>query len=344
MEPCVNFVKGLELNRGFYFDVVRPLIEKNFAGPVYSAALLGYGSDVLGYDTETSADHNWGPRLQIFPEDEKSAAEIDDCLKQKLPYQYRGFPVNFTDPAYDKVQRMEYTEKRPLNHLVEINEPSNYFARRYSLKKLRCFGIDDWLEFSDQGLLEITSGEVFYDGLDVLNNLRRELAFYPGDIRKLRMAVLWNYIWNKEAFIGRSIALDDFAGLKMQAGRIVNYLVKILFYLENRYIPYSKWFGTAFRELKVYGRVSGAVTDALRENEPKAVESALCALYEKVVQENNKNGELPFIGNKTRDFFNRPYRVIFAENIVEKLIGSIENEKLKKIDLKNYAHDIILDY
>jgi hypothetical protein len=35
--------------------------------------------------------------------------------------------------------------------------------------------------------------------------------------------------------------------------------------------------------------------------------------------------------------------VIFAEKIVEALIGSIEDEKLKKIDLKKYAHDIIID-
>jgi hypothetical protein len=157
------------------------------------------------------------------------------------------------------------------------------------------------------------------------------------------MAVLWDYIWNKEAFIGRSIETDDYIGLKINAGRIVNYLIKILFYLENKYIPYSKWFGNAFKELAVYNSIKGIIVDTLNENEPKEIEKSLCIIYEKVVEEHNKNGKLPYLNNKVIDFFGRPYKVIFAEKIVEVLIGSIEDITLKKIDLKKYAHDIIID-
>ena len=45
-----EWIPGLELSRGFYHDVVRPLL-----GDVrHSAGLLGWGSDVLGYDTARS--------------------------------------------------------------------------------------------------------------------------------------------------------------------------------------------------------------------------------------------------------------------------------------------------
>jgi hypothetical protein len=157
------------------------------------------------------------------------------------------------------------------------------------------------------------------------------------------MAVLWDYIWNKEAFIGRSIEINDYIGLKINASRIINYLNKILFYLESKYIPYSKWFGNALKELAVYNSIKEIIIDTLNENEPKKIEKCLCIIYEKVVEEHNKNRKLPYLDNRINNFFGRPYKVIFAEKIVELLIGSIEDKKLEKIDLKKYAHDIIID-
>jgi len=237
---------------------------------------------------------------------------------------------------------MEYTEKSPVNHLIEIKTPQDYFKERYSIIKLENFTNDDWLIQTDQNLLEITSGMVFHDGLKI-NELRNELKFYPLDICKLRMAVLWDYIWNREAFIGRSIEINDYIGLKINTSRIINYLIKVLFYLENKYIPYSKWFGNALKELDVYSSIKGIIINTLNENKPGKIEKSLCILYEKVVEEHNKNGKLPYLNNKVINFFGRPYKVIFAEKIVEALIGSIEDEKLKKFDLKKYAHDIIID-
>ena len=51
-----DFVNGIDLARMFYIEVVRPLIE----GRAHSAARLGSGSDVLGFDIPRSTDHGWG--------------------------------------------------------------------------------------------------------------------------------------------------------------------------------------------------------------------------------------------------------------------------------------------
>jgi hypothetical protein len=288
-------------------------------------------------------DHNWGPRLQLFIDQRELIPAVSRSLSLELPREYRGFPVNFSGPAYDKTRRMEKISSGPVNHLIEVTALEDYLQDRCGISKTGGFDVRDWLGFTDQKLLEITAGEVFHDGLNQLNRLRRELAFYPPDICKLRLGVLWWYISNKEAFVGRSIALGDITGLKLIVSRIVNYLMKILFYYEGRYIPYSKWFGSAFKKLDAYTRAGGPVQDVLLENSMELIEEKLCALYEAAVEGNNRIQWLPPLTNRIRRYFGRPYRVIFAETIVETLRNSIADETIRAVNLRTWGHDIILD-
>ena len=61
-----EFVGGLRLSGLFYEGVVKPTLGAEFPGLAHSAARIGGGSEVLGYDTPRSTDHDWGPRLQLF--------------------------------------------------------------------------------------------------------------------------------------------------------------------------------------------------------------------------------------------------------------------------------------
>ena len=53
-----DFISGLELSRLFYWEVVRSLLDKHYPGLPHAAALIGPGSEVLGFDTEMSMDHH----------------------------------------------------------------------------------------------------------------------------------------------------------------------------------------------------------------------------------------------------------------------------------------------
>lgn len=55
-------MNGIEMARRYYVGSVAPRL----AGVPHAAALLGNGSEVLGYDDEVSTDHDFGPRVQIF--------------------------------------------------------------------------------------------------------------------------------------------------------------------------------------------------------------------------------------------------------------------------------------
>jgi len=52
------FIKGLELSELFYEEAVKPFLVARFPNVAYSAARLGHGSDVLGFDTPQSTDHD----------------------------------------------------------------------------------------------------------------------------------------------------------------------------------------------------------------------------------------------------------------------------------------------
>jgi len=59
-------VNGIELARRLWADAVEPILSRRFPELDVAAALLGYGSEVLGFDDEVSQDHQWGPRLLLF--------------------------------------------------------------------------------------------------------------------------------------------------------------------------------------------------------------------------------------------------------------------------------------
>ena len=61
-------MKSLELNRAYYRDCVSKIMEQycpDIAGS-HAAALIGYGSEVMGNDDEFSRRYGWGPRLLLF--------------------------------------------------------------------------------------------------------------------------------------------------------------------------------------------------------------------------------------------------------------------------------------
>ncbi len=59
-----EFIPGLQLSELYYQEAVRPILEAAFPRLVYSASLIGPGSEVLGYDTPQSMDHDWGPTVK----------------------------------------------------------------------------------------------------------------------------------------------------------------------------------------------------------------------------------------------------------------------------------------
>ena len=76
----------------------------------HSAALLGWGSDVIGFDTERSTDHGWWPRLQIFVERD-DVDVVRQAIEVGLPAQFSGLATRF---GWDDVPVSHHIEVAPL--------------------------------------------------------------------------------------------------------------------------------------------------------------------------------------------------------------------------------------
>ncbi|MEM8487116.1 MAG: DUF4037 domain-containing protein [Bacteroidota bacterium] len=339
----MKFIKGLTLNEKYYHEVVAPLVQQFDPQLTYTSSLLGYGSDVLGFDTATSMDHNWGPRLQIFLDesDLHRKKELDAFLSANLPVTFMGLPTNFAANPGDPIRRMAPATGPPVNHLIEIYS-IDAFVLSILGKPLDELTLLDWVRIPEQVLLEATAGKVFHDGLRILTPLRERLSYYPLDVQKLKIAALWQGIANEEAFLGRCIEHADYAGVKLISARIINQLMKICFGIQKRYIPYSKWFTAMFKTLGL-SAIDQLITEVLRENDPMLIEEKVASLYREVITLNNTSDELPQITNTVRDYYNRPYKVVMAGEIATCFVGDIANSTIKKLDLLSVFIDNKID-
>ena len=83
-----NFIPGLKLSNLFFSEIIKPILDLNFPDIQYSAALIGAGSEVLGFDTEMSRDHDWGPRVKLFFNEDDfvdNAKAVEALIKANLP-------------------------------------------------------------------------------------------------------------------------------------------------------------------------------------------------------------------------------------------------------------------
>lgn len=253
-----EFIPGLQLSELFYHEAVEPIMARAFPGLPYSATLLGPGSEVLGFDTAQSTDHDWGPRLLLFlSEDEYTGRQssIVETLRRQLPHNFRGYPTKFGPPDEEGTALLQRTHPGPVNHKVDITTVPRFLSRHLGIDSYPEIDIADWLVCSEQRLLELTAGTVFHDGLGEVEKARATLRYYPRDIWLYLLAVQWKRIAQQEPFVGRCGDVGDDLGSALVAASLVRDLMRLCFLIERTYAPYSKWFGTAFARLACAGQL-----------------------------------------------------------------------------------------
>jgi hypothetical protein len=334
-------VQGLELSRRFYFEAVRPILDRSFPRLEHAAALIGWGSEVLGFDDETSKDHQWGPRLQLFVREPESAQAIGRSLAAELPTEFAGFPTNFGHLDDPETVTMKPVEAGPVEHLVETPVLRDYLIGRIGFDPLQGITAADWLITPTQRLLEVTAGKVYFDSIGELTRVRELLAWYPHDVWLLVMAGHWRRIAQFEHLHGRAGLTGDELGSHLLGAALVGDLMRLGLLQRRRYPPYPKWIGAAYAELDLEER--GALQAALAAPDWRSREEALVEAYEAVGRRHNELGLTQPVDPDVRQFWGRPIRVLFADRFVDALRAAITDPGLSSIDHDAGSIDAVSD-
>jgi hypothetical protein len=311
------FTPGLQLASAFYEEVVAGLV----GDTRHSAAFLGWGSDVLGYDTERSTDHGWGPRLQVFVEDEETAERLGPRVDEGLPEEFRGWPTRF---GWDE---------HPVVHRVRVTTLAAWLEEQLGFDPRGGMTSNDWLTTPQQLLLEVTAGAVFHDGLGELAPLRSELEWYPREIWLWLLACQWRRIDQEEPFVGRTAEVDDQLGSRVLATRLARDLVRLCFLIERRYAPYSKWLGSAFARLDAASSVGPLLAHAAIAPDFVHREEALVRAVELVARRHNRLGLTAEVEPTVRLFHERPFRVLGSGRFVDACLAEVSDPWLRSLPL-----------
>jgi hypothetical protein len=316
------FINGIELCRRFHMEVVEPIMSETYPFLSYSSALMGPGSEVLGYDTEMSTDHDWGPRVFLFlnEQDIGYSEQIKVSLNGQAPGRFYGFPVDVRMSRITTVPR--FIESCLAVNRDEPIEPV------------------DWLTFPSQSLLEITKGAVYRDDHRLLDSLRNQLNYYPQDVWLYLMASSWQRIGQEEHLMLRSGFIGDELGSAIIASRLVRDIINLCFLMERQYAPYPKWFGTAFKHLKCSDLLLPYLWTAQTATTWKEREHAFNNAYKRLSNMHNSLKVTEKISDDVSYFYDRPFKVMNGEGVARLIANQIVDADIKLLAEKRLIGNI----
>lgn len=332
-----DFIPGLQLGEAFYREAVKPILDAAFPSLIYAAALIGSGSDVLGYDTPRSTDHDWGARCRLFLPDADEATyrvAIQKVMREQLPLTFRGYPTRYSPGSKGAL-----LPNAPIQHYVLIASLPRFFIQHLGFDPFAEITAVDWLICSQQSLIEVTRGAVFHDGFDVLTAARERLAYYPDDIWRTLLAAQWQRISQEEAFVGRCGEVRDELGSAVVAARLVREIMRLCFLMERQYAPYSKWLGTAFSLLSCGPALVPILRDVLRAETWQERQQPLGVAYETIARMHNALAITAPLDPRTGQYHGRPFKeqegrpftVIHAERFATAIRATIADDMLREV-------------
>ena len=237
-------IKGLELSKRYFYDLVLPEFKKNLNDilPLCAFGLVGEGSECYGYDDKISQDHDFGPSVCIWLRKDdylKHKDKINEVLK-KLPKTYLGF---------QELKESEWgSDRRGLLNIEDF-----YFKFLGSSKAPET--IADWQKIPETALATVTNGEVFLDNLGEFTKVRKDLLnYYPEPMRQNKIATrLMNISQHGQYNYTRCLKRNDLVAANQCLYLFVDEVIHLVFLLNRRYKIFYKWSNRALLDLKILG-------------------------------------------------------------------------------------------
>lgn len=342
MTSDLPFVPGRELAKVLarFFE---PAVRSSFPGMPIAIAFVGPGSDVAGFDTARSRDHDWGPRLTLFTPPEHRqivATRIDAEPGLFLPSEVLGYPTRFS--MHDDGTAL--VDGDGMLHRINVTTLGELISSSLLIKDIGEMDDADWLSTPMQTLFELTAGGVFVDDVGDLTCLREQISFYPDHIWRYQLAGLWMRVSQVQPFIGRCFETNDVAGGIVIAQSVVRDLMRIGLLQSRSYVPYSKWLGTAFARTQIGTAVRHhlLVASAGVDDFP-ILESSINEAGGALIRQLNALQLIAPESAAPHQFHSRPFMVLPAERIAIALKDAVRGTGLDRFETILGGIDMISD-
>ena len=324
-------MKGMELCRRFYSDCVRGIIAEEFPDLKYTAGLLGFGSDVLGFDDEVSQDHMWGPRLYIFlREGEKTPGEaILAALSEKLPQKFLGYSVGFGEPDEHGIAAMG-SEDGILHPMINIQTFAEFLYANLGIRDTEGLTAAHWLAFSEHKLLSLQAGELFRDDLNIAADLSA-LKYYPREVWLYLLMSDWSCLAEEHAFVKRTSSRGDELGSRIICARLVQRMMHLCFLYEKKFAAYSKWFGTQFNQLSCVSRVKPLLEKAISTGDQLERENAVAMAQAELIKIHNESGITAPVPPEVHSYYTRDIKVANSDIVFQALRSLVDGTSLAQL-------------
>ena len=264
-------LSGMEIARLYYESYGRSMLEEKYSDYAdrIAVGLVGEGSECLGFDDETSWDHDFGPGFCMWltgDDYEKIGAALQadyDALPKELP----GIPARKT---------METGSGR-----VGVFCMDDFFRKYVGVPDVPKRGQQSfWLKVSREALRTVTNGEVFADPLGEFTARRRRFSRYPEAVRLQKLALrLGEMAQTGQYNYPRMVKRDDKGASFMCLAGFVEAAVDGAYLLNDIYPPFYKWKFRGMEEFRCLGTL-GVLIEELLETQDRPDEAA--ALIEKI--------------------------------------------------------------
>lgn len=339
----MTFVSGHRLSGALYEQVVAPALSHTFPGLRWAALLAGRGSDVLGYDTERSMDHDWGPRLTVVldPQDRQQLGEqVLETIEAELPDAVLGVPVDHRGAQQlpgGPVAWGSGSHGRERHHGVVVTTLGELTGDLLGLPSpdplLGPEGLDpaQWLSIPQQSLLELTAGPLWRDDTGEVTVARRHLAFYPHDVWLHLMAARWQRIGQLEPFVGRAGEVGDDLGSHLVAASLTRDVIALALLQQRCYAPYPKWLGSALARTVDSVQIIRHLDDVRRAQTWRDRETAVVASLSELARRHDALGVTRPVDATPQPFFDRPFTVLFAAQLSDALHEAITDPAVRRL-------------
>lgn len=262
--PCYRQT-GLELGRELAHQVAQDM-ELNLPDlvPHMCLALVGTGSECLGFDDTISEDHDFTKRCQLF-----LPADTYTANKDRLQSYFKNY-------AYGTVQ------------IESISD----FYKRYTLYPEGPQCEKEFRRIPQDLLCTATNGEVFLDNFGSFTHIRqRLLAYYPEDIRLRKIAYELNQLAQSGQYnLPRMLQRGDSIAASLALHQFIHHYMLLVHLLNKSYAPFYKWLYRHSCNLPILGNMVKHGIAELLDAPITDTKSHIDRLCNAIIQELQRNG------------------------------------------------------